>query len=104
MLLNSNYEGGKTKGQIQIEQRQCQRTRLESLHEKMKDAEKRQNEVNMGLTTLPLKEWGYDLNKKEFWDAIRICYNGNFERLPIDCVCGEKFYIAYEISCEKKEV
>jgi len=40
---------------------------------------------------LPLKEWGYDLNKQQFWDAIQIRYNWNHERLPTDCVCGEKF-------------
>ena len=70
-------------------------------------AEKRQNDTNLEsgvsnwLTTLPLKEWEYDLNKQQFWDALRIRYNWNLERLPTECLCGEKFDLSHALSCKK---
>ena len=73
----------------------------------MTNAQRRQCDANVEcgvsnwLTTLPLKEWGYDLNKQQFWDAIRIRYNWNLDRLPTECVCGEKFDISHALSCKK---
>ena len=69
--------------------------------------EKRQIDANVEcgvsnwLTTIPLKEWGYDLNKQQFWDAIWIRYNWNLERLPTDCISGEKFNLSHALSCKK---
>ena len=73
----------------------------------MTNAERRLMDVNLEsgvsnwLTTLTLKEWGYDLNKQQFWDTIRIRCNWNLERIPTDCVCGEKFDLSRALSCKK---
>lgn len=107
LILDASEEGGKTKCQLQSERRQRQNTRLDILREEMTIAEKRQNEANREngvsnwLTTLPLKEWGYDLNKQQFWDAIRIRYNWNLERLPSQCICGARFDLCHALSCKK---
>ena len=107
LLLDKNEEGGKTKYQVQFERKQRQQTRLDSLRAEMTIDEKRQIDANVEcgvsnwLTTIPLKEWGYDLNKQQFWDAIRIRYNWNLERLPTDCICGEKFNLSHALSCKK---
>ena len=107
LLLDKNEEGGKTKYQVQFERKQRQQTRLDSLRAEMTIDEKRQIDANVEcgvsnwLTTIPLKEWGYDLNKQKFWDAIRIRYNWNLERLPTDCICGEKFNLSHALSCKK---
>ena len=107
LLLDKNEEDGKTKHQIQAERKQRQQARLTNLQADMTSAEKRQSDANLEcgvsnwLTTLPLKEWGYDLNKQQFWDALRIRYDWNLERLPANCVCGEKFDISHALSCKK---
>lgn len=54
--------------------------------------------LKLGLTTLPLKEWGYDLNKQQFWEALCV---RNLERLPTNCVCGEKSDVSHALSCKK---
>jgi hypothetical protein len=43
------------------------------------------------LTSLPLKEYGFLLNKLEFFDAIALRYNLTLSALnrPKQCVCGE---------------
>ena len=47
----------------------------------MTDQQKRQNDANREtgaynwLTTLLIKEFGYELSKEEFWDALRTRYN-----------------------------
>ena len=95
-ILDTQGGEGKTKSTIRCERRQRQQTKLDTIREGMTSAERRLIDINLEsgvsnwLTTLPLKEWGYDLNKQQFWDAIRIRYNWNLERLPTDCVCGEK--------------
>ena len=39
------------------------------------------------LTSFPLKEFGYDLNKEQFWDALRIRFNWVIPKLPSECAC-----------------
>ena len=48
-----------------------------------------------------LERVGYDPNKQQFWDAVRIRYNWCLERLPTECVCGEKFDLSHALSCKK---
>ena len=52
------------------------------------------------LTALPLKEEGYVLNKREFFDAVAIRYAWDIKRLPINCVCGKKFNTEHAMSCK----
>ena len=40
------------------------------------------------LTMIPLKELGYNLNKKEFGDAIKLLYNWEIMNTPAICTCG----------------
>ena len=104
LFLDKNEERGKTKHQIQYEGQQRQHARLDRVRAEMTISEKRQSESNAEcgvsnwLTTLPLKEWGYDLNKQQLWEAIR-SYNWNLERLPTHCVWGGNFYISHALSC-----
>ena len=46
------------------------------------------------LTSLPINDEGYVLNKQQFSDALRIRYNWQIPRLPSNCVCGSKFELA----------
>ena len=53
------------------------------------------------LTSLPIEEEGFHLNKKEFWDAISIRYNWPIPFLPTICVCGKPFDMSHSLSCKK---
>lgn len=99
--------GGKTITQIKNERRFRSNEKLKQVMERMSDESKRLNEANKQtgasnwVTSLPIKELNYDLNKGQFWDAIRIRYGWAIPRLPTTCVCGKKFDITHVLSCKK---
>ena len=47
--------------------------------------------LSMSLTTLPLKELGFNLNKREFRDGLSLCYDWPIANIPSTCLCGEPF-------------
>ena len=55
------------------------------------------------LTTVPVNAHGFYLEKKSFWDALRLRYDIPLERLPSNCVCGSPFNIEHALSCHKGE-
>ena len=73
----------------------------------MTTEEKRANEIaqlkgaSSWLTSLPLAEEKFVLNKREFYDALYIRYRWNLKRLPINCSCGKKFTLDHAVSCLK---
>ena len=48
-----------------------------------------------------MNEYGFELSKQQFWDAIRLRYGWNISRLPTICPCGSKFNIQHCMSCKK---
>ena len=44
---------------------------------------------------------GYDLNKEQFWDGLRIRYNWELRKLPSHFACGNKFNLTHALSCKK---
>ena len=79
---------------------------MENLTSNMSAKEKRQNEIvtnssSNWLTSLPLEEFNFNLNKMEFWDAIRLRYNWPIPNLPSQCACGERFNVQHAMSCKK---
>jgi len=60
-----------------------------------------QKGVSNWLTSLPMKEHGFDLSSQEFRDAIRIRYGWQLERLPAMCACGSSFGVSHALSCKK---
>ena len=53
------------------------------------------------LNALPLACQGFNLNKGEFRDALRLRYNIPIEELPSSCVCGDRFNTVHALSCKK---
>ena len=53
------------------------------------------------MTVLPLSDHDFDLNKQQFWDAIRLRYGWPIPNLPLYCVCGSKFNMQHCMSCKK---
>ena len=50
------------------------------------------------LTSLPLKEYGYVLNKQQFCDAIAIRYNLTLKDCPKVCACGQKYSVNHAVN------
>ena len=51
------------------------------------------------LTVIPPKEMGFNLNKREFKDALRLRYNWPFSDIPSKCVCGEGYSVEHAMIC-----
>ena len=79
--------------------------KLDSLRASMTDEQKRANDLaqmkgaSAWLTSLPLKEEGFSLNKREFFDAIHIRYRWTLRRLPSKCGCKKSFTMDHAMQC-----
>ena len=51
------------------------------------------------LTTLPLREFGFNLTKGAFHDALHLRYGWPLKYLPANCVCGSNNSIEHALSC-----
>ena len=80
---------------------------LQSLRKNMAPDSLRRNDLNiepgasLWLSTLPLKDEGYCLNKQTFWDLIRLRYGWQLKRTPENCECGARFNLQHALSCVK---
>ena len=67
-------------------------TILQQLREKMSSEALKANDLAeikgavIGLTTLPLKSENFDLNKREFYDALSLRYRWTPKYLPFTCI------------------
>lgn len=52
------------------------------------------------LTVLPLQDLGFDLNKREFRDAVKLRYNWPVEDIPSTCASGEAFTTDHSMICK----
>jgi hypothetical protein len=81
--------------------------KLSHLRHNMSDKQRRQNDIlqesasSNWLTTIPLSEFQYELNKQEFWDCLRLRYGYPIPGLPTRCPCGAEFDIQHSMSCKK---
>ena len=51
------------------------------------------------LTTLPIENMGYNLNKQEFHDALAMRYNWRITGMPQKCACNKPNSIDHALSC-----
>ena len=51
------------------------------------------------LGALPIEAQGFNLNKGEFQDSLRVRYLMQLENLPSMCPCGEKFDLTHAMKC-----
>ena len=52
-------------------------------------------------TVIPLKELDYNLNKKEFRDAIKLRYDWEITDTPLIWACGDQFSVDHAIACQR---
>ena len=53
------------------------------------------------LTAIPLWEYGFNLHKSAFRDAIALRYGWTPVDLPTSCVCGSRFPVEHALSCPR---
>ena len=49
---------------------------------------------------LPLQDFGFHLNKREFRDAVKLRYDRPVEDIPFTRACGEAFTVDYSMICK----
>ena len=52
-----------------------------------------ENGASNWLTVIPIKERNFNLNKREFRDAIKLRYDWEIADLPAMCTCGDLFTV-----------
>ena len=52
------------------------------------------------LSAMPLEEYNFVLNKKEFRDAICLRYGKELKGLPSKCPCGQNFNLTHALNCK----
>ena len=102
-----NNKTQNVKNKIKATKQQRYKIDLDTIRLNLNEEQKRLNDLNVEqgasswLTTLPIKEKGYILNKQLFWDLIRIRYGWMLTRLPNNCECGASFDLQHALSCKK---
>ena len=91
--------------EIKKERAEKQQKTLEDVRKNLSDEEQRANSIaqmkgaSSWLNALPLEAEDYSLNKREFFDAVRLRYKWDLKRMPINCVCKEKFTSDHAMQC-----
>ena len=52
------------------------------------------------LTVPPLQDLGFNLNKREFRDAVKLCHDWPVEDIPSTSACGEAFTVDHSMICK----
>jgi len=104
--VNEN-EIKKIKNEIKAKREACHQNKLTNIRIELTEKQKRLNDINQQkgasnwLTSYPLEDSGFDLNKQQFWDGIRIRYGWELPNLPATCGCGASLDFQHSMSCKK---
>ena len=112
-IINQKTDGvvdksdlAKRKSEIRESRQQWQTIKLEEITQVLEPMQKRLLETSHEkgasnwLNCLPLKDEGYNLNKQEFKDSIKLRYGWQLEGLPSTCPCGNTFSVHHATSCK----
>lgn len=92
-------------GEIKSARETAHKEKLTTLRTSMTNAQRRANELaqmkgaSAWLTSLPLKDEGFSLNKREFFDAIFLRYRWTLKRTPLRCACESTFSVEHAMQC-----
>ena len=104
---NDQERERKVQKDIENAREEAHKKKLEDLRKNMSKEQLRANDVaqmkgaSAWLTSLPLKDEGFMLNKREFFDAISLRYKWDLKRLPLKCVCNEAFTSDHAMQCKR---
>ncbi len=57
--------------------------------------------ASLWLTTLPIENLGFVMNKVEFYDVLYLRYNLHVPNMPLFCACGKKNSVDHALCCMK---
>ena len=106
VILGTNNNEGKTRGEIKAKRKKINREKLRQFlapsDEKTKRMMQSYNKkgVSNWLTNLPITEHGYELMKQEFWDTTKIRYNWLLDEIPSQCICEVSFDVTHALFCK----
>ena len=76
------------------------RTQLDESQKRLNDITQEKGVLNW-LKTYPVSDQGYDLNKQQFWDCVRLHYGWRLTNIPSTCTCESKMDIQHAMNCKK---
>ena len=91
--------------EIKKAREEIHKSKLQSLRSDMTPQQIRANDLaqmkgaSAWLTSLPLQDEGFVLNKREFFDAISLRYRWNLKRTPTNCACNKPFDSDHAMQC-----
>ena len=97
----------KNKSKIKSKREIRQKELLDNIRLSLDENKLRLNESNRDkgasnwLTLLPIKNYGFDLNKQQFWDSVRLRYIWVLSNLPSMCACVSRFDVQHAMNCNK---
>ena len=103
--LNDQVKEREIEREIKNDREKAYKEILETLRTNMTKKQLRANDIaqmkgaSAWLTSLPLKEEDFVLNKREFFDAISLRYRWDLKRLPLNCICKEAFTADHAMQC-----
>ena len=53
------------------------------------------------VNAIPIEEEGFNVNKQEFFDSLRLRYNLPLPDLPSLCACGKPYSVFHALECSK---
>ena len=95
------------KSDISTERVAFYKEKRQELYETLSDLDKLQLDLaaekgaSSWLTALPLKSFGFLLNKQEFGDAVCLRYNLKLKNTATSCACGEMNTINHSLICKR---
>ena len=94
------------KHKIKLEIQKCNQQKLVNIRSKLTIQQCGLNYINIEqgastwLTTLPIEDKGYMLNKQEFLDLVNIRYGCLLSQTPRTFACGSNFNIEHALTCK----
>ena len=95
------------KNKIKADKMKRNASKLEELQQQMNNNQKKLLEVtsevgaSSWLNAIPLKKYGFHLEKQSFRDALYLRYGIPLPRLPQKCVCGAPFNEVHGLNCQR---
>ena len=97
----------KAKRKIKADKEERNSLKLAEIRHQMQNDQKRQLEIisevgaSSWLNAIPLKRYGFHLEKQSFRDALYLRYGFPLPRLPLKCVCGAPFNEVHGLNCQR---
>ena len=97
----------KIKSKMKSEKVKLHQRTLETIRERASEKQNKLIDIStergasLWLSTLPIKDEGFQIDKQSFWDLLKIRYGHQLSRLPELCACGASFNLEHSLSCKK---